>query len=255
MLYIKRPILYFFQFSAILLLLAVVFSCKKSPEINYVNPVPVPPATPVPAGPLPFPTSGKKFLALGDSYTIGQSVSIDQRFPYQTARLLLAEGTAVMEPTIIATTGWTTGDLIGALQSNPPANNNDIVTLLIGVNNQYQRRSQEEYRTEFTTLLNNAITYAGGNKKHVFVLSIPDYSVTPFASGSDKEKIAREIDEFNAINKEITLRAGISYIDITPISRRGATDATLQATDGLHPSGKQYGLWADLLAPVIKASF
>ncbi|MEO5985105.1 MAG: SGNH/GDSL hydrolase family protein [Ferruginibacter sp.] len=191
----------------------------------------------------------QSFLALGDSYTIGQSVTASERFPEITVSLLNASGKKIQPPRIIATTGWTTRDLLNALNNNPGTF--DIVTLLIGVNNQYQGKSQDEYRSQFTTLLLKAIQYAGNRKNRVFVLSIPDYSVTPFAQGSDVAKIAREIDQFNAINKEISLSNGVNYLDITPISREGKTDGSLQAGDGLHPSGKQYLRWAQLLAPII----
>jgi len=192
------------------------------------------------------------FLALGDSYTIGQSVSADQRFPNQTKGLLSSQNINMAQPDIIATTGWTTGNLISALNSNPPSRVYDVVSLLIGVNNQYQGRSQAEYRAEFELLLTKSISYAGGRANRVFVLSIPDYSVTPFAQNLDVMRIAREIDEFNAINKQIARQYGVTYIDITPISREGKTDPTLHATDGLHPSGKQYMRWSALLAPLIK---
>jgi lysophospholipase L1-like esterase len=243
------------------LLLFILSACKKSPEMPadiYHPPTPVTDTvvTPVPPAttPAPFPLAGKSFLALGDSYTIGQSVTTEERFPYQTARMLMNAGIAVKEPVIIATTGWTTANLLAALNTSSPANNYDVVTLLIGVNNQYQHRSLEEYKTQFTVLLGKAIEYAGNNKLHVFVVSIPDYSVTPFASGSNTAQIAMEIDQFNAACKDITLNAGVHYTDITPISRQGASDPTLQAADGLHPSGKQYARWTELLFPVIKAS-
>lgn len=194
------------------------------------------------------------YLALGDSYTIGQSVGIEERFPVQTVNMLRQQGTQINLPVIVATTGWTTGNLLNALAANPPSKNYDLVTLLIGVNNQYQGRSQEEYRTEFSSLLGKAIEYAGGRKSRVFVLSIPDYSVTPFAQNSDTVTISNEIDAFNAINRQISQEAGVRYLNITDISREGRYDAEMNATDGLHPSGKQYREWAALLAPMMKAS-
>ncbi len=197
----------------------------------------------------------KTYLALGDSYTIGTSVGAEQRFPNQVASLLTQQGLQVMMPNIVATSGWTTGSLLSALASSPPTATYDIVTLLIGVNNQYQGRTQAEYRVQFTDLLNKAIGYAGGRKTRVFVLSIPDYSVTPFAQNSDTARIAREINEFNAINKQVTSSIGVSYQDVTGISREARLDPTLNATDGLHPSGKQYARWVALLAPMIKAAF
>ncbi|RYY44793.1 MAG: SGNH/GDSL hydrolase family protein [Chitinophagaceae bacterium] len=196
----------------------------------------------------------RSYLALGDSYTIGTSVSSTERFPVQTTIKLNALGLPTQPAEIIATNGWTTSNLLNALNNTSLANNYDFVSLLIGVNNQYQGRSQEEYRNQFSTLLTKAIAYARGNKNRVFVLSIPDYSVTPFAAGSDTVRISDEIDQFNAINKEISLQMGVQYIDITPISRSGRTDATMQAGDGLHPSGKQYEKWASVLAPRMKAA-
>ena len=196
-------------------------------------------------------TSTKTYLALGDSYTIGQSVPDYERFPVQTVINLRAKNISIKDADIIAVTGWTTGDLLNALNNNPPKNNYSFVTLLIGVNNQYQGRTLDEYKTQFTELLNRSITYANNNKQHVFVLSIPDYSVTPFANGRDTMQIAKEIDEFNAANKTISLNAGVNYIDITAISRNAKNDASLIAKDGLHPSGIQYTKWVDLLIPLV----
>ena len=195
--------------------------------------------------------SSYTFLALGDSYTIGQLVAEADRFPNITAELLRNMGKGSSVPMIVATTGWTTANLLNAINANPPGNNFDVVTLLIGVNNQYQGRSIAEYRTEFTQLLVKAIHFARGNKTHVFVLSIPDYSVTPFAQNSDVARIAMEIDIFNSVNRELSISFGVNYLDITPISREGKTDNSLHTTDGLHPSGKQYRRWANLLAPLM----
>lgn len=219
-----------------------LISCSKKTDNSYITP---PSVRPVDT------TNYKTYLALGDSYTIGQSVDVSQRFPVQTVELLRQQNINVAAPVIIAVTGWTTGNLLTALNSTPPKNNYDLVTLLIGVNNQYQGRPLNEYKTEFTELLRRAVVYAGNKKEHVFVLSIPDYSVTPFARGADTAKIAREIDSFNAANKAITLNEGIAYIDVTPISREAKNDPSLVAGDGLHPSGIQYKRWSELLAPVI----
>ncbi|HUS00241.1 MAG TPA: SGNH/GDSL hydrolase family protein [Chitinophagaceae bacterium] len=206
--------------------------------------------SPPPPPTFPADPSAKTYLALGDSYTIGQSVTEAERFPNQTVRLLRAENIKINDPKIIATTGWTTKNLIDALTTANLSNNYDVVSLLIGVNNQYQGKSIDEYKTEFTLLLNRSIGYAANKPTHVFVLSIPDYSVTPFASGSNKTKIAGEIDQFNSENKKISLQLGVNYVDITSISRE--PDPMLIATDGLHPSGTQYKRWADLLAPMMK---
>ena len=202
----------------------------------------------------PVTSDVKTYLALGDSYTIGESVSETERFPNQTVQLLKNGNINISDPEFIAVTGWTTTNLIDALNSNPPQHNYSVVSLLIGVNNQYRGRSFEDYKTEFTLLLNQAIQYAGTKPDHVFVLSIPDYSVTPFAQNSDKQKIASEIDSFNLANKTIAMQLGVNYLDITLISREAKNDPDLIAGDGLHPSGKQYKLWAELLDPMMKKS-
>jgi lysophospholipase L1-like esterase len=192
-----------------------------------------------------------QYLALGDSYTIGQSVNQSESFPYQLKTQLYQRGYKVTDPTIIATTGWTTANLITGIQQANLSGKYDIVTLLIGVNNQYQGMSQSDYRTQFVQLLNTAIAFAKGNKLRVFVISIPDYSVTPFASGSNKAQIAAEIDQFNLINQSESTKAGVNYLYITDISRMAASDPSLITYDGLHPSGKMYGLWMDKLAPLV----
>ncbi|HEX8357798.1 MAG TPA: SGNH/GDSL hydrolase family protein [Segetibacter sp.] len=194
-----------------------------------------------------------KFLALGDSYTIGQSVKEDVRFPAQTVQMLRPENIFVTDLKYIAQTGWTTANLASAIAVQKPATNFDIVTLLIGVNNQYQGRDQTEYAKQFEELLKHAIVFAGNRKTHVFVLSIPDYSATPFVGSAEKATVSKEIDDFNAINKKITLQYNIAYIDITPSTRQAVSDASLIAYDSLHPSGKEYRKWAEMLAPAIKA--
>ena len=192
------------------------------------------------------------YLALGDSYTIGESVPVGDRFPVQTVNLLRLQNIKINDPDIIAVTGWTTANLLDALDNNSPGKNYSVVSLLIGVNNQYRHESIEEYKTEFTELLNRAISYAANKKNHVFVLSIPDYSVTPFAAGLDTAKISKEIDAFNEVNKNISLNAGVNYVDITPVSREAKYNLSLIAGDGLHPSAYQYEKWSMLLAPLIK---
>ena len=191
------------------------------------------------------------YLALGDSYTIGESVPKEGRFPMQLADMLRKDIILISDPEIIAATGWTTDNLITSLNSNPPKQTYSFVTLLIGVNNQYQGKSLEEYKAQFAELLTMATSYAGNIKNHVFVLSIPDYSVTPFARGRDTQKIAREIDQFNEANKNISLNFGVHYLDITPISREAKNDPSLIAGDGLHPSANQYGRWDQLLVLMV----
>lgn len=198
--------------------------------------------------PLPIQDTTFTYLALGDSYTIGESVAAQERFPEQAVALLAGKGIRVAAPRIIAITGWTTDELAQAIQAADIKTTYNMVTLLIGVNNQYRGRSLEEYRIQFTQLLEQAIAFAGGDVRRVVVLSIPDWGVTPYAEGRDRAQIATEIDAFNAANKAITLQYGAGYLDITPMSRQGKTDATLQAADGLHPSGRQYTLWAQQLS-------
>jgi lysophospholipase L1-like esterase len=184
-----------------------------------------------------------RFLALGDSYTIGQSVNESERWPIQMGESLKSRGIDVQEINIIARTGWRTDNLRDAINSADLTPNYDLVSLLIGVNNQYQRGSIATYSTEFETLLQTAIELGGGQKSKVMVVSIPDYSYTPFGQGS--ASISREIDEFNAVNRDITSRYGVTYHNITPISRRGLAEPNLVADDGLHPSGEMYRLWVE----------
>lgn len=191
------------------------------------------------------------FLALGDSYTIGESVPIYANFPYQTVQLLRQKGVGIHAPEIVAKTGWTTDELNLGIDKTLLAEKYDIVTLLIGVNNQYRGRPASIYAEEFEHLLQRAIRFAGGSAKHVFVLSIPDWGATPFAEGRDRIKIASEIDQFNAINQNIAKQYKVSYIDITPGTREVVTDPELVTKDKLHPSGKDYLRWARLLSDAI----
>ncbi|WP_199120216.1 SGNH/GDSL hydrolase family protein [Pedobacter sp. ASV28] len=196
------------------------------------------------------------YLALGDSYTIGEAVGQEVSFPYQLSALLNERGLPIaVNPEIIAKTGWTTDELYQAIQEKNVQQTFDLVTLLIGVNNQYRGYSQEVYRKEFAELLKMAIDFAGGNKERVYVLSIPDWGVTEYAKqhGRNLKTISGEIDAFNEINRQETLLRQVSYIDITPISRQDEPELT--ANDGLHPSGKMYGQWAGLLAQQVFGNF
>lgn len=190
-----------------------------------------------------------RYLALGDSYTIGESVEEAGRFPNQLAALLANEGVTV-DVKIIARTGWTTDELWQGIQAESVTPPYDMVSLLIGVNNQYRGRGIEEYREGFVFLLNKAIEYAGGDVKRVIVFSIPDWGVTPFAAGRDAAQIASEIDTFNQVNLEENQKAGAHYVDVTPVSRKAKDDPSLVAGDGLHPSGKMYAEWAKSALPV-----
>lgn len=187
---------------------------------------------------------GRRILSLGDSYTIGEAVEPSGRWPVQLAGMLRANGVEVRDPEIIARTGWTTDELSSAIDERNPTGPYDLVTLLIGVNNQYRGRSAENFRDELKGLLQRAIGFAGGVPARVIVVSIPDWGVTPFAAGRDRAKIAREIDAYNQVKKEETERAGAHFIDITPTSREASTNTLLLATDGLHPSAAMYEAWA-----------
>jgi lysophospholipase L1-like esterase len=183
-----------------------------------------------------------KFLALGDSYTIGQSVAASARWPAQLIDSIRAEGINASDARIIATTGWTTDNLELGITRADLSNDFNLVSLLIGVNDFYQRGTVEAYIPKFKGLLNTAVMLAGGDKSRVFVVSIPDYGFTPFGQ-SDRPAISAGIDAFNAANKIVTDEMGILYVDITDISRRGLDQPDLVAGDGLHPSAKQYTLW------------
>ena len=197
------------------------------------------------------------YLAIGDSYTIGEQVPAKDNFPNQVYSLMKKDFSDFTEPRIIAKTGWTTDELekgiIAADKTEPLQASYDFVSLLIGVNNQYRGRTVENYKPEFEELLKKAIRFAGNKANHVVVVSIPDWGVTPFAKGRDRNKIAKEIDAYNAANKEITLRYNVHYIDITPWTREAATDLTLLAGDGLHPSGKEYKRWAEKISTFFKS--
>ena len=191
------------------------------------------------------------YLALGDSYTIGEGVPAEGRWPMRLAAALRTQGVALADPAILATTGWTTDELSAAMDAAEFAPPYDLVSLLIGVNNQYRGRSADDYRGEFRRLLERAIALAGDRPGRTLVLSIPDWGVTPFArdSGRDTARIAAELDAFNAIAGEESRRAGAAFVDIAPISREFPS---LLAGDGLHPSAAQYALWAEAALPVAR---
>ena len=192
------------------------------------------------------------YLALGDSYTIGQSVMASENFPSQTVQLLNQQNYNFKSPEILATTGWTTDELQNNINNHTFTPPYDFVSLLIGVNNQYRGRSVENYKPEFESLLKQAIQFAGGNANRVIVVSIPDWGVTPFANGRDRAQIAKEIDDYNAANRYISEIYKVDYIDITPGSKEAATDLSLVAGDGLHPSAKEYAKWAQKVFAAIK---
>ena len=198
-------------------------------------------------------TKTYSYLALGDSYTIGESVLTSENFPNQTVQRLKNQGYEFKSPEIVARTGWTTDELQNNINNRTFSAPYDIVTLLIGVNNQYRGRFIDTYKPEFENLLKQAIQFAGGKTGHVIVLSIPDWGVTPFAADRDRDQIAREIDEYNSANKTISEKYNVNYLDITPWTREAANDPSLVAADGLHPSAKEYKRWSEKLADKIIA--
>lgn len=232
-----------------------LLSCSTDDSSSEVPPSGIPPTTEVPTKPLP---AFINYLALGDSYTIGQSVCETCRYPEQ----LKASLKAIYPQTnfslkVIAQTGWTTSDLISAINSVNPDSNYDLVSLLIGVNNQYQGRDFSIYEKEFPELVNKAITLAKGDKKNVIVLSIPDYAYTPFGTiqmqGQDA-RISNEINQYNILAENYCTINGIVFISITDITRNGLIKPSLVANDGLHPSAEAYTLFTERILPKVKAA-
>ena len=197
----------------------------------------------------------KTYLALGDSYTIGEAVAMHENFPHQLVKNLADKDIFFEAPLIVAQTGWTTAELMDAINQKAIKPPFDLVTLLIGVNNQYRGLDKNEYEKHFDELLNQAIVFAGGNKNHVVVISIPDWGVTPFAADRDRNTISKEIDAFNNINKKISKTHQVHYVDITPGSRLSNADNSLLASDGLHPSANEYHRWTSLLLPIATSLF
>lgn len=195
-----------------------------------------------------------RYLALGDSYTIGESVASNRRWPVLLVRSLRKEGLEVARPRIVAKTGWTTEELSEAMDernSEPPY---DLVTLLIGVNDQYRGMDAEGYAKRFEQLLQRAINLAGGRKGRVIVVSIPDWGVTPFARKDERSRaqISREIERFNEVKRRIAEDHDVTFVNVTDLSKRVAEDITLVANDGLHPSGRQYELWLERILPAAR---
>ncbi len=191
------------------------------------------------------------YLALGDSYTIGEQVPFAENFPNQTVQILRKSGLAFYAAEIIAKTGWTTDELRNAIENTTTLENYDVVSLLIGVNNQYRGRSATEFKIEFEYLLQKAIQFSGNRPYRVVVLSIPDWGVTPFAEGRDRKQVTEEIDVYNDICKKSSIAFKTNFINITTSQRGDGNKAEFLAADGLHPSGMEYKKWADELADTI----
>jgi lysophospholipase L1-like esterase len=191
------------------------------------------------------------YLALGDSYTIGEQVPFSENFPSQLVALLRKQNIQIGDPLIVATTGWTTDELQASIREHHIQETFSFVTLLIGVNNQYRGRDVENYKAEFTQLLAQSILFANGHSRHVFVVSIPDWGVTPFAEGKDRHKIAQEIDAYNSAAEKISFAHKCNYIDITDSPRINGNKEDFLVADQLHPSGKEYAVWAERLAAKI----
>lgn len=246
-----------FKQIVIVILSIFLLSCSSNdsaPNTTVTPPPPVtPPATQVSTTPI---NNSIKYLALGDSYTIGQSVCETCRFPEQlksNLKSIYPQTEFLLK--IIATTGWTTSNLISTINTQNPDSNYDLVTLLIGVNNQFQRMDFSVYQKEFPELLNKAISLAKGDKKNVIVLSIPDYAYTPFAanySEANRTKISNELNQYNTFAENTCISKGVAFISITDITRQGLSNSSLVATDGLHPSELAYKMFIGRIFPQVK---
>lgn len=235
----------------LLILLVALTACTAVTPTADETPASLPTLEPAPMTPI-------RYLALGDSYTIGEKVAEKDRWPNQLAALIEAspqfqQAAGVDEDIhvrIIARTGWTVNELWQGMQVNPPSGRYDLVSLLIGVNDQYRGLPVDGYRDDFRFMLGRAVEYAGGDPKRVIVLSIPDWGFTPFAADRDTEPISQQIDEFNAVNRDETEAVGAHYVDVTVISRMAMDDFDLITGDRLHPSGKMYAMWAEKTLPL-----
>ncbi len=228
---IKKSPLLFFQFVLILLFFT---NCGNKIERS-----------------IPSDTEPVRYLALGDSYTIGTGIEVENSWPNQLADSLRAKGFSIDTTQIIATNGWTTTDLKNGIDNEDLSSTFDVVSLLIGVNNQYQGLGLDVYRTEFRELIDQAITFASGDTSNVFVVSIPNYGVTPFAQSKNPVIIRQEIQVYNDIARQISAEYSIPFLNITPISEQAEDDASLLASDNLHPSAKMYAMWIHEILPTV----
>lgn len=244
------------HFKQIVTIILSIFllSCSSetdSAPVTTTPPVVIPPTTQPPVA------SSVNYLALGDSYTIGQSVCATCRFPEQLKTSLSAMFSSSVSLKIIATTGWTTSNLISAIDSQKPESNYDLVTLLIGVNNQYQHRDFSVYEKEFPELVTKAIMLAKGDRKNVVVISIPDYAYTPYGkniAGDQSAKISAEINKYNAFAENYCNNNQVAFVSITDITREGLNSPNLVASDGLHPSEIAYKMFVDKMMPKVKTA-
>jgi len=198
-------------------------------------------------------TPPRRFLTLGDSYTIGVGVPKRKSWPFQLSNRIQKQGISILDPVVIAEQGWTSLTLIQALQQRSPSGTFDLVSLQIGVNDQYDGINPDIYQDNFQALLDQTIQFAGGSAQNVVVLSIPDWSVTLFAEESSRDEIREEINHFNLVNKTETIDKGVLYLDITPLSREATHNPEFVAEDGLHPSEAMYCAWVDLILPAVLA--
>lgn len=243
-----------FKQIVIVILSVFLLSCS-SDETNSTPTTTTPPVVNPPTTSQPPIQSSVNYLALGDSYTIGQSVCATCRFPEQLKASLSAMFSSMVSLKIIATTGWTTSNLISAIDSQKPESNYDLVTLLIGVNNQYQRRDFSVYEKEFPELVNKAIMLAKGDKKNVVVISIPDYAYTPYGknlAGDQSATISAEINKYNTFAEKYCKNNQVAFVSITEITREGLNSPNLVASDGLHPSEIAYKMFVDKMMPSVK---
>lgn len=197
-------------------------------------------------------TTEMTYLALGDSYTIGERVEEQDRWPVQLTKKLNQAGFSFLQPKIIAKTGWRSDELLNAMNNQLEDEKYDLVSILIGVNNQYQGKNIDTFKSELKTTVEEAIAHSNTGKSHVFMVSIPDYGVTPFGKDSGKENISKEITMYNGICKQTAEDYGIPFYNITDISLKAATNSAMVAEDGLHPSGEMYRQWVEKIAPKIE---
>jgi lysophospholipase L1-like esterase len=195
-----------------------------------------------------------RFLALGDSYTIGEGVAETERWPSHLVRRLDDRGIRLTDVQLVAQTAWTADELADAIDEARPRGPFDLVTLMVGVNDQYRSRPVSAFAPEYQRLIARSIAFAHGEARRVIAISIPDWGATPFASGRDRDLIAREIEAYNERSRKLALRARVAWVDVTPASRATLFEPSLVTADGLHPSGQMYARWADLIAPAAVAA-